>query len=267
MSILLAAVIALETIRFGGSDTMYPMNLALADAYGQANPSITIAAEGGGSVLGIRGVIDGSLQLGASSRDLTPADYDAARAAGVRLRATPVALDGLAIVVNETNTVPSLTLAQVREIFTGRIRNWNEVGGPNLTITPYSRDFYSGTYGFMRTDVLNNNDFGPSTRYEPSTADEATKIAQTPGGIGYGGIGILGRFKGVRVVPIRPREGAEAIFPTKETVQSRDYPIWRRLYVVTAEPTAPSSRRFIAFVLSPEGQRIIEQSGYFPLAR
>jgi len=177
----------------------------------------------------------------------------------------PVALDGLAVCVNESNPVESLTMDQLRRIYIGQITNWRQVGGPDLPIVVFSRDSNSGTYGFFQQNVLKNQNWGRGVRFMPSTSEEAREVARTPGGIGYGGVAYFKNRPGIKILKIAAKEGDTAYAPTEEHVRSRKYPIWRYLYFYTNGKPRGEIAKFIEWVLSKEGQSLVEEVGYYSL--
>jgi phosphate transport system substrate-binding protein len=254
-----------QTVSIKGSDTMLTLNQRWAEAYSKVNPKVSVAVTGGGSGIGINAFINGVTDICASSRPMRKSEIDRARGRGAIANEIPVALDGLAIAVHASNPVQSLTLDQVRRIYVGEITNWSQVGGPNLPIVVFSRDSNSGTYGFFQQNVLQNRNWGTGVRFLPSTSEEARELARTPGGIAYGGVAYFKNRPNIKILPIAPRAGQEPVPPTEENVRSKKYPIWRYLYFYTNGKPKGEVEKFIQWVLSPEGQAIAEQVGYYSL--
>jgi phosphate transport system substrate-binding protein len=250
-----------------GSDTMLVLNQRWVEGFLAGNPKASVSVEGGGSGLGISAFVAGFADIGASSRDLTRDEVDAARSRGRIANRIPVALDGLAIAVQAENGVPSLSMEQVRSIFTGRVTNWSQVGGPNRPIVLFGRDSNSGTHDFFQLRVLRNQPWASGIRTVISTGEIARQVASNPGGIGYGGVAYFKNVPGVRVLPISARAGADPVEPSEENVRSKRYPIWRHLYFITNGKPSGDTKRFVDFVLSPEGARIAEEVGYFSLKK
>ncbi len=267
--LLLVATVAMsasaQQISIKGSDTMLILNQRWAEAYSKVKPSVSVAVTGGGSSIGINAFINGVTDICAASRPMRKSEVDRARSRGAIANEIPVAIDGLAIVVNAANPVKSLTLDQVRRIYIGEITNWNQVGGPNMPIVVFSRDSNSGTYGFFQQNVLQNRNWGKGVRFLPSTSEEAREVARTPGGIAYGGVAYFKNKPNLKILPIAPREGVEPIPPDEQNVRSKRYPIWRYLYFYTNGKPKGAVAEFINWVLSPEGQRIAEEVGYYSL--
>jgi len=247
-----------------GSDTMVILGQRFAEIYMQRHPGTVIQVTGGGSGTGIAALINGTTDIAQSSRPIKPAEAEQVRAKfGVEVMEIPVALDGLAVYVHESNPVEELSLAHLKAIYTGRITNWKEVGGPDLPIVLYSRENNSGTYVYFKEHVLENADFAPTTQTLPGTAAVINAVAKDPKAIGYGGIAY---GTGIKALKIRKDATAPAVAPTLEDVLSGRYPISRQLYFYTVgKPSNPVVRDFIRWVLSPEGQAVVKDVGYYPL--
>jgi len=176
---------------------------------------------------------------------------------------TATALDGIGVYVNESNPIKALTMAQLNDIFTGKITNWKKVGGPDLEITVYSRENNSGTYAFFKETVLDDKDYTQRAQTMAGTAALISAVAEDKRGVGYGGVGYA---KGVRIVPLKKTEDAEPAEPTEAKVASGDYPISRALYLyANPKSLTPEANAFLAFVTSPAGQKIVKEVGYYPL--
>ena len=251
------------TLTIKGSDTMVMLAQRLAEAFMEKNPVVSVQVTGGGSGTGIAALINGTTEIATASRPMKEAE----RAQVQARRGKPpvehaVALDGIAVYVHESNPVPHLTLDQIKRIYEGRIRDWSEVGGAPGPITLYSRENSSGTYAYFKEAVLQDEDFDPRTQPLPGTAAVVNAIARDPRGIGFGGIAYGG---GVRALPVKKDEASEPVTPSMETVTAGTYPISRKLFMYTAgEPTGLAAQ-FLEFALSPEGQRLAERAGYYPL--
>jgi phosphate transport system substrate-binding protein len=272
LGVLMAAVgvataytLSQQSITIKGSDTMLILNQRWAEAYGRVNSRVSVSVTGGGSSIGINALINGVTDICASSRPMRKSEVDRARSRGVVVNEIPVALDGLAVCVNESNPVESLTMDQLRRIYIGQITNWRQVGGPDLPIVVFSRDSNSGTYGFFQQNVLKNQNWGRGVRFMPSTSEEAREVARTPGGIGYGGVAYLKNRPGIKLLKIAAKAGDTAYAPTEENVRTRKYPIWRFLYFYTNGKPRGETAKFIEWVLSKDGQSLVEEVGYYSL--
>ncbi len=259
------ATVAQANVTVRGSDTMVIMNQQLAEAFGDKNPTIPVNVTGGGSSIGINAFINGVADIAASSRPMRFSETQRARSRGAIANEIPVALDGLAIIVNKDNPVKSITMDQLRKIYVGQITNWSQVGGSNAAMTVFSRDSNSGTYGFFQGNVLKNQNWGKGVRFMPSTADELREVGRSANGIAYGGVAYFKNDSRVRIIPVAPSANAAPIMPTEENVRSKKYPIWRYLYYYTNGKPAGQTKRFIDYVLSPAGQAVVEKVGYYSI--
>src|SRR5690606_12245730 len=235
----------------------------LAEAFMHKNPGLTVQVTGGGSGTGIAALINGTTEIATASRPMKESEKAQVQARRERPAVEhAVALDGIAIYVHESNPVPHLTLDQIKRIYEGRIKDWSEVGGPAGRITLYSRENNCGTYAYFKEEVMDDEDFDPRAQTLPGTSTVVNAIAKDPRGIGFVGIAF---GSGIRTVPVKKDEQAEAVAPSLETVTNGTYPISRKLFMYTAgEPTGIVAQ-FLEFALSPEGQALAEKAGYYPL--
>lgn len=265
ISATIAAFTLAGSVSIKGSDTMLILNQAWAEAYGNVNSNVNIAVTGGGSSIGITSFVNGVCDICASSRPMKKSEIDKARSRGAIANGIPVALDGLAIIVNSSNPVTKLDMDQLRRIYIGQITNWKQVGGKDAPIIVFSRDSNSGTYGFFQQNVLKNQNWGNAVRFLPSTSEESREVARTAGGIAYGGVAYFKGKSNIKIIGVSPRPGAPAIMPGENEVRGKTYPIWRYLYYYTNGQPKGETAKFINWVLSPTGQRIVEQVGYYSL--
>jgi phosphate transport system substrate-binding protein len=246
-----------------GSDTMVILGQRWAEEYMKANPKALIQVTGGGSGTGIAALINGTTDICQASRPMKEDEKrklrDRFQTMGIEI---PVARDGLAIYLNEANPVRELSLEQLREIYTGRLTNWKEVGGGDARIVIYGRENNSGTYVCFKDHVLLGRDYSPACQTLPGTAAVVNAVARDPNGIGYGG-GAYGR--GVRECAVRKDASSAAVAPSLETVRSGAYPISRYLYFYVRQRPAGDAKKFVDWVLSDEGQGIVSRVGYYPV--
>jgi phosphate transport system substrate-binding protein len=247
-----------------GSDTLLILNQRWAEAYSKSGGG-PVSVSGGGSSIGINAFINGVTDICASSRKMKKSEVDKARSRASIANEIPVALDGLAIVVNASNPIKSLTMDELRRIWTGQITDWSQVGGKKESIAVFSRDSNSGTYGFFQQNVLKNQNWGNNVVFSPSTSEEGREVARTAGGIAYGGVAYFKGKSNLKIIPIAEKAGGTPIAPSEENVRSKKYPIWRYLYYYTNGAPKGDADKFIDFVLSPAGQKIAEQVGYYGL--
>lgn len=249
-----------------GSDTLLPLSQQWVQAFSQKNASASINLTGGGSSTGITSLITGTCDIANASRKIRPAELRTAKGRNVIIKEYPVARDGLSIIVNPSNPMTSISLADLQRIYTGAADNWSQVGGPNVKIVAVGRDPSSGTYGFFQEDVLKNKRYRQDMISTPSNNAIVTNVANDPGGIGYVGIAYADQAGNrVKVLPVSFAKGGAAIAATAETVKSGKYPISRYLYNYTRGTPAGLAGDYLKFVRSPEGQALVTKVGYVPL--
>ncbi len=257
------SLFAKEVITIKGSDTMVILAQRWAEVYMSKNKNVIIQVTGGGSGTGISALINGTTDICASSRPMKKEEKIKLKekygTTGVEIK---VAVDGLSIYVNEKNPVQELSLKQIRDIYIGKINNWKEVGGPDAKIIRYSRENNSGTYVYFKDEVLLGADFHPSSQNLPGTAAVVNAVAKDKYGIGYGGAAY---GKGIRELKVKKDENSPAYPPTRENIKKGLYPISRFLYLYTRTRPEGEIKKFIDWVLSEEGQKIVSQVGYFPI--
>ncbi len=254
---------AARGITVKGSDTMVILAQRWAETYMNAHPGAVIQVTGGGSGTGIAALINGTTDICQASRPMKDDEKKKLReryqTMGVEI---PVAKDGLSIYLNDANPVKSLTIAQLRDVYTGTVSNWKQLGGPDAPITLYGRENNSGTYVYFKDNVLLGRDYSSRCQTLPGTAAVVNAVARDPNGIGYGGAAYA---KGVRECPVQKDAGSPAIAPSAATVRDGSYPITRFLYFYTrTKPNGPV-KEFVTWVLSDQGQQLATQVGYFPV--
>lgn len=252
-----------ESLTIKGSDTMVQLGQRWAEVYMSETPGAVIQVTGGGSGTGIAALINGSTDIAQASRNMRGEEKAEALAQrGAEVGELAVALDALAVYIHNDNPVRALTIDEISAVFRGEVTNWAEVGGADQKIVLYGRENSSGTYAFFREHVMDEADFAPAYQALPGTAAVINAVAQDPGGVGYGGIGYA---EGVSTLSIRPGAGDEPIEPTMDNVLTNTYPLSRNLYFYTVGEPEGLMAEFIAWVLSPEGQDIVTEVGYYPL--
>jgi phosphate transport system substrate-binding protein len=234
-----------------------------AEVFMNTAAGVTIQVTGGGSGTGIAALINGTTDIAEASRAMKPQEIEALRSRrGREALELPVAVDGLAVFVHESNPVEVLTLEDLRMIYIGAVTNWKDVGGNDARIIVYGRENNSGTYVYFKEHVLRDSDYHPIMQTLPGTAAVINAVAHDPQGIGYGGIAYA---SGVKHALVKEDESSEALAPTLDNVLEGRYPISRFLYWYLAGAPEGDVRRFAAWVLSPEGQAVVENVGYYPL--
>ena len=230
---------------------------------------VSLAVTGGGSGTGIAALINGTTDIANSSRKIKKKELDDAQKAGYYPEEFKVAVDALAVIVNPANPVKELTFDQLSGIFTGKITNWNEVGGKDQKILVLSRDRNSGTHMYFLEQVLRGgNDkgpeqFAPSTLMLPSSEAIISETSTSESAIGYDGLGYVSSK--VKTLAIAKKKGDPFVQPSKETAMNKTYPIWRFLYMYTGFKPRGETKAFIDFVLSAKGQKIVEDMDFVPL--
>jgi phosphate transport system substrate-binding protein len=261
---LLPALASAGTVTVKGSDTMVILAQRWAENYMKANPGKRVQVTGGGSGVGIAALINGTTDLATSSRSIKDQEVQAVKKKyGADAVATPVAKDGVAVYVHESNPVQELTQDQLKNIYMGDIVNWKDVGGKDAPIVIYSRENSSGTYVFFKEHVLGKEDFAAAAQTLPGTAAVVNAVARERNGIGYGGAAYA---KGVKEVRFVAGDG-KGYLPTAENVASGKYPLSRPLFVYSRGAPSGEAKQFLDYCLSKEGQGIVTQVGYYPIAK
>lgn len=255
--------VAGRAITMKGSDTMVILGQRWAEKFMNANPGQIVMVTGGGSGTGIAALINGTTDICQASRPMKQDEKlklrDRFQTMGIEI---PVAKDGLAVYVHESNGVKELTMDQLKGIYMGTITNWKQVGGKDATIILYGRENSSGTYGFFKDHVLGGRDFSPRVQTLPGTAAVVNAVAKDPNGVGYGGAAYA---KGVRDVAMKKDAKSAAVLPTAANVHDNSYPLSRELFFYLRKAPAGDTKKFIDWILSPDGQKLAVEVGYFPV--
>jgi phosphate transport system substrate-binding protein len=257
-----ASVFAGDTkIVIDGSTTVGPIAKAFAEYYMQQNPGVNITVSESGSGNGAKGLINKACDIADMSRFMKPEEFKAAANKGIMPVAHVIAMDGLPVIVHPSNPVEKLTIAQVKDIYLGKITSWKQVGGPDKKIIKISRDNNSGTYETFEELVLNKEKIVGDCEYVGSNGAVRQRVQSTPAAIGYAGLGFVDNT--VKAVMIN------GVQPSAKTVTSGKYPISRALYMFTdGYPKLGSSvHNFITLYLSPKGQEIVESVGFVPVTQ
>jgi phosphate transport system substrate-binding protein len=248
-----------------------------------------------GSVSGIDMLLKNQLAFSQSSHSLNVEELQQAQAMGVNLKQIPVAIDSIAIAVNHNLNVPGLTLTQLKDIYTGKLTNWNSVGGPNLKITPYSRRpeesgtnevFTENVIELFTEDILGKQKLGTNVQFIPTTTEALREVVKNPGGIYYASAPEVVSQCEVKSLPLG-RQASELIPPYKspkvppsqcpqkrnqlniEVFQSGEYPITRRLFVIVKQNGQIEQQAGIAYanlLLTSQGQELLTKSGFISIA-
>jgi len=243
-----------STISVSGSTTVQPLAEKLAEAFMTENTGIRIDVQGGGSSVGVKAAGQGTSDIGMASREIKESEL----AEFPKLNVIVIARDGIAIVANADVTVSDLTVEQVRDIFSGKITNWKDLGGEDQNIIVVSREEGSGTRGAFEELVMGKDALiTASAILQPSNGSIRTTVSTTPYSIGYMSFGYLDDT--IKAISIG------GIAPTEPNAADGSYPIVRPLNMLTnGEPTG-AVKAFLDFILSDAGQKLVVEDGYIPV--
>ena len=273
---------------YGGSTTWAPIrkevDLEIQKSWPKFQLRYTDPTAGSpGSATGIKMLLNNQLVFSQSSRSIQDEEYQKAKQRGLTLKEIPVAIDGIAIAINPNLKIPGLTIAQLKEIYTGKLTNWQQVGGMNLPISPYSRRLEEGgTVEFFDENVLGGEKFGKSVQLISTTTQALQEVAKNPGGIYYGSASEIVGQCGVKSLPIG-RKPEQLISPYKEpfvplqecpqkrnqintaAFQKGEYPITRQLFVIVkqnGQSDQQAGEAYAKLLLTDQGQELINKAGF-----
>ena len=254
-----AAWSSAEVLQIEGSTTVGPIADAFVNYFKGVNPDLEITVKQNGSGNGAAALNDGRCDIATMSRFMKPGEFKSAVEKGVMPVAHVVALDGVCIIVHPSNPIKELTTAQVRDIYTGKIKNWKELGGADMAIVPVTRDNASGTFETFETLVMNKQDMAGHVETVNTNPQAHARVSNTVGAIAYVGIGFLDSK--VRALKI------DGVMPSRRTIVSGEYPVARPLFFFTnGYPKMGSTiYKFCTFHLSEEGQEYVEAKGFIPV--
>lgn len=254
-----------EMLQIKGSDTLINLVQRLAEVYMEKNPSKSIAVTGGGSGTGIAALINNQCDIANASRGMKSKEVANAENNGVSPARVVIAMDGLSVITNPSNPVDKLTMDQIGKIFKGEITDWSQVGGNAGPITLYGRQSNSGTFSYFRDAVL-KGEYSANMNRMNGNSQIIEAIKADVSGIGYVGVGYVKNDSDLTVVKVAARAGAPYASPlSEEDVKTGLYPIARPLnQYINGNPTG-DIRAFLEFELSPEGQAIVAEEGFFPI--
>jgi phosphate transport system substrate-binding protein len=253
---------ASSTIKVTGSTTVGPLVTKAAEAFEKVNPNMKITISEGGSGVGIANLIDETTDIAMASRSMKESEKEKVREKNKVVVETIVAYDALAIVVHPGNNLKMLTKDQLEKIFKGEIKNFSEVGGPNLEIVPVTRESSSGTFEFFKEAILEEAEVAGNALSQSSNGGVEQTVSQTPGAIGYIGLGFLSDR--VKTLNVSFKEGVVSE-PTMANAQAGTYPLTRPLYFYNLESAANAVKPFMDFVMSAEGQQYAKEAGFIPV--
>jgi len=251
---------AQEKLILDGSTTVGPIAKAFAEHYMKEHPDVTITVSESGSGNGAKALLNGACDIAMLSRDLKESESKAMKEKGITPTPFVVAHDALPIVVHPSNRVKGLTIAQLRDIYTGKVSNWKQLGGSDTKIVVISRDTNSGTYETFKELVLKATDkIVANAEYVGSNGALRQRVQSTEGAIGYVGLGFLD--KNVKALEI------EGIAPTPETALNKSYKLSRELFMFTnGMPMKGSLKaKFLGLCHTEKGAEIIEEIGFVPV--
>ena len=261
-----------EVIQIKGSDTMVNLGQAWAEEFMAEHSEVSIAVTGGGSGTGISALVSGTTTLAQASREMKPEEKaEVLKSTGKEVKEFNVATDALAVIVNPANPVSELSFDQLSGIFTGKIKNWKEIGGTDSPILVLSRERNSGTHVYFLEHVLRKGnaegpeEFAATVLMLPSSQAIAQEVARSPAAIGYLGLGYV--TKEHKPLAVKKNPADPAVRPSVEAAQSGAYPISRGLYIYSAGEPLGSVKAFIDFVYSAKGQEIIQTMDFVSLKK
>jgi phosphate transport system substrate-binding protein len=242
-----------------GSDTLGAKLVPqLAEQFKAQHPGTTFDIAAEGSTTGIAAIIDGTAQIGMSSRRAKPAEMSAASGKGVNMKPTIVAYDGIGVIVNSANSINSLTKKQVEQIFTGEVTDWSAVGGSGGKISIYTRNTSSGTYSDFKELAMKKRDYAGGSQKMAGNEQIAAEVGKNPNGVGYVGLAYT-KAGGIKVMPI------DGVLPSVQSVHAKTYPYARPTFYYTNGEPSGLARQFLDFTISAAGQKIAAQGGFVPI--
>jgi len=243
-----------EDLRIDGSTTVLPIAQKGAEVFMKKNPSVRVFVSGSGSGTGIKALIDGTTNIATSSREAKEKEIASAKEKGVTLTGHKVALDGIVPVVHPSMKITDITTEQLRDIYNGKIKKWKELGGPDRPISVVSRDTSSGTYEVWEEKILKGDRVRPDALLVASNGQAVQTIAQNKFAIGYIGIGYI--EKSVKVLKVNAKTASA------DTVRDGSWPVSRPLFMYTSGTPGGNIAKFIDFMLSKDGQKVVNEVRY-----
>ena len=237
-----------------GSTTVLPIAQATAEAFMNSHPDINISVRGGGSGVGVAALQNGTTDICNSSRPLKSKEISAAKAKGINPVSYAIANDAISIIVHKDNPLKDISIQQIKDIYTGKIKNWKVLGGPNLPIVVISRDVSSGTYEVFNEKVLAGAKVEGSAQLLASNNAVLSSVSNTPGAIGYVGLGYVN--DSVKLISLN------GIIPSEATVKNGSYILSRKLYMYTNGKAKGDVANYLGFIQSEKGQQIIQELGF-----
>lgn len=268
------SIAAKKMVQIKGSDTLVNLVQILSENFMAKNPGSAIAVMGGGSGTGIAALINGTCDIANHSRPMKGSEEDQCSEKGVDFRTFIVAFDGLSVITHKNNPVKKLTMGIIGAIYRGEIKNWKEVGGPNMAISLYGRQSNSGTFVFFQEHVLGNQDYAQTMKRMNGNAQIVEGVINDRAGIGYVGVGyILDAETGksnpnLTVLNISKYKNSAALSPLDKTaVDSGDYPVSRPLFMTTSGVPEGAVANLMKYIFSEDGQKVVAEEGFFTIGK
>ena len=265
---------AKRMIQIKGSDTIVNLCQILSEEFMAKYPRKAIAVMGGGSGTGIAALINGTCDIANHSRPMKSKEKKLCKEQGVDPRTFIIAIDGLSVIVHKDNPLKEMIMEKIGAIYRGDITNWKEVGGPDMPISLYGRQSNSGTFVFFQEHILGKQDYSPQMKRMNGNAQIVEGVIHDKAGIGYVGVGYVidtktGKVRNdLTVLNVAKNAESKAYSPMdKAAVDSGDYPVARPLFQSTNGKPKGNVALFIKFINSPEGQKIVEREGFFPIGK
>jgi phosphate transport system substrate-binding protein len=254
-----------------GSDTIVNLALAWAEQYQADHPDVRISVTGGGSGTGLAALVNGTVDIANASRKIKDEEIKQAAANNIKPVEFVIARDAIAVIVNPENPVSKLTLQQISDIYSGKISNWQEVGGEDRPIVRLSRETNSGTHVYFLETVLRLGDkknktlFSMDTLLLPSSEGIINELRSNPNAIGYDGLGYVP--KDLKVIAIAKAAGEDYVLPSAETVNSKTYAVARDLYMYTAGEPTGAIKAYLDWIVSDPAQEIVTKLGFVSILK
>lgn len=255
-----ASAFAAQQVIINGSTTVLPVVQKAGEAFMASHSGTELSISGGGSGNGIKALIEKQCDVAMSSRDIKDKEKDAAAKNGITPLRTAIAIDAIVPVVHPANKVGALTLAQLRDIYTGKVTNWKDLGGEDAQIVAISRDTSSGTFESWEELVMNKERVSPRALMQASNGSVVQTVSKNKNAIGYVGLGYVD--KSTRPVTV------DGVSPSAETAISKQWPIARELYIFTNGAPQGAVKEFVEYLVAPDkGQKDVLAVGYVPLSK
>jgi phosphate transport system substrate-binding protein len=262
LSVVLALVassvssVSADRLVIKGSDTLGAKLVPqLAEQFKSQHPGTTFDIAAEGSTTGIAAIIDGTAQIGMSSRRAKSSEVGAASSKGKTMKPTIVAYDGLGVIVNASNPIKGLTKKQVEQIFTGDVTDWSAVGGSGGKISIYTRNTSSGTYSDWKELAMKKRDYAGGSQKMAGHEQIAAEVGKNSNGVGYVGLAYM-KAGGIKVLPI------DGQMPTQQAVRNKTWPYARPTFYYTNGEPSGVAKEFVDFTIGPTGQKIVDRVGF-----